>query len=50
MNRKCIKVAKTNNYKALCIRHTVVKWENNFNDITKILAQMVINVIKIKDA
>ena len=48
MNRKCIKVAKTNNYKG--IRHTVVKRENNFNDITKILAQMVINVIKIKDA
>ena len=27
MNRKCIKVAKTNNYKGLCIRHTFVKKE-----------------------
>ena len=25
MNRKCIRVAKTNNYKGLCIRHTFVK-------------------------
>ncbi len=24
MNRKCIKVVKTNNYKGLCIRHTFV--------------------------
>lgn len=29
MNRKCIKVAKTNNYKGLCIRHTFVKRELN---------------------
>lgn len=28
MNRKCIKVAKANNYKSLCIRHTFVKREN----------------------
>ena len=27
MNRKCIKLAKTNNYKDLCIRHTFVKRE-----------------------
>ena len=27
MNRKCIRVAKTNNYKGLCIRHTFVKRE-----------------------
>lgn len=26
-DRKCIKVAKTNNYKGLCIRHTFVKKE-----------------------
>lgn len=25
MNRKCIKVVKTNNYNGLCIRHTFVK-------------------------
>jgi hypothetical protein len=25
---KCIKIAKANNYKGLCIRHTFVKREN----------------------
>ena len=29
MNIKCIKVAKANNYKGLCIRHTFVKREDD---------------------
>ena len=32
MNRKCIRVAKTNNYKGLCIRHTFVKREFYYNN------------------
>ena len=31
MNRKCIKVAKANNYQGLFIRHTFVKIELHFN-------------------
>ena len=33
MNRKCIRVVKTNNYKGLCIRHTFVKRELFFLNI-----------------
>ena len=39
MNRKCIKVAKANNYKVLCIRHTFVKREIGdwaFNECTSL--------------
>ena len=31
MNIKCIKAAKANNYKGLCIRHTFVKREKTEN-------------------
>ena len=36
MNRKCIKVVKTNNYKGLCIRHTFVKRELTNEEMQKL--------------
>ena len=41
MNRKCIKVAKANNYKGLCIRHTFVKREKTNKEMGRLVQASV---------